>query len=204
MASYFHLTLHTYYSSCLYLLLHQKKKLAVFLLKLSTRNRVHGPADSPGRFTPHTHAPKGVLLNSASPDACEPSGRHLYHDRYVKEHISEISSQNAVHYTPSPPQKQAARKVIGLVTDSCIISIFHTTFVIPQAHSYVPSVAITSILVTAKILGVKFLNQHYKSPQCFALLSPLEQKFYQAVTRGSFRHIQNSHSIGTAYLRTRM
>ena len=89
-------------------------------------------------------------------------------------------------------------------TDSCIISIFHSIFVIPQAHSYVPSVAITSILVTAKILGVKFLNQHYKSPKCFALLSPLEQKFHQAVTRGSFRHIRNSHSIGTAYLRTRM
>ncbi|MBR3823208.1 MAG: hypothetical protein IKJ37_16505, partial [Kiritimatiellae bacterium] len=65
------------------------EKLAVFLLKLSTRNRVHSPADSLGRFTPRAHALKGVLPNSASPDACEPSDRHLYHDRYVKDHISE-------------------------------------------------------------------------------------------------------------------
>ena len=86
------------------------EKLAVFLLKLSTRNRVHSPADSLGWFTPRAHALKGVLLNSASPDACEPSGRLLYHGRYVKDHISEISSQNAVYYTPSPQQKQAARK----------------------------------------------------------------------------------------------
>ena len=82
------------------------EKLAVFLLKLSTRNRVHSPADSLGRYTPCAHALKGVLLNSASPDACEPSDRHLYHDRYVKDHVSEISSQNIAHYTPSPPQKQ--------------------------------------------------------------------------------------------------
>ena len=94
------------------------EKLAVFLLKLSTRNRVHSPADSLGRFTPRAHALKGVLLNSASPDACEPSGRHLYHDRYAKEHISEISSQNTVYYTPSPPQKQAARKLSQWKQDS--------------------------------------------------------------------------------------
>ena len=65
------------------------EKLAVFLLKLSTRNRVHSPADSLGRFTPHAHALKGVLLNSASPDACEPSDYLLYHNRYVKDHIPE-------------------------------------------------------------------------------------------------------------------
>ena len=135
----------------------------------------------------------------------QPGNGHLTVSAYVKEHISEIASQNTVYYTPSPQQKTSGAESYRLpVTDSCIISIFHTIFVIPQAHSYVPSVAITSILVSAKILGVKFLNQHYKSPQCFALLSPLEQKFYQAVTRGSFRHIRNSHSIGTAYLRTRM
>ena len=32
---------------------------------------------------------RGVLLNSASPDACEPSDYLLYHNRYVKDHIPE-------------------------------------------------------------------------------------------------------------------
>ena len=50
-------------------------KISGFHVKLSTRNRVHSPADSLGRFTPRAHALKGVLPNSASPDACEPSGR---------------------------------------------------------------------------------------------------------------------------------
>ena len=93
-------------------------KISGFHVKLSTRNRVHSPADSLGRFTPRAHALKGVLLNSASPDACEPSGHHLYHDRYVKDHISEISSQNIAHYTPSPPQKQAARELSQRKQDS--------------------------------------------------------------------------------------
>ena len=95
------------------------EKLAVFLLKLSTRNRVHSPADNLGRYTPCAHALKGVLPNSASPDACEPSSRHLYHDRYVKEHISEISSQNAVYYTPSPPQKQDSSETFATETRFC-------------------------------------------------------------------------------------
>ena len=81
-------------------------KISGFHVKLSTRNRVHSPADNLGRYTPRAHALKGVLLNSASPDACEPSGRLLFHGQYVKDHISEISSQNIAHYTPSPPQKQ--------------------------------------------------------------------------------------------------
>ena len=50
-------------------------KISGFHVKLSTRNRVHSPADSLGRFTPRAHALKGVLLNSAPPDTCEPSGR---------------------------------------------------------------------------------------------------------------------------------
>ena len=93
--------------------------LGGFHVKLSTRNRVHSPADSLGRLTPRAHALKGVLLNSASPDACEPSDRLLYHDRHVKDHISEISSQNAVYYTPSPPQKQAARKLLEVPQFFC-------------------------------------------------------------------------------------
>ena len=63
--------------------------------------------------TPRAHALKGVLLNSAPPDACEPSGRHLYHSRYVKEHISGLSSQNAVYYTPSAPQKQDGAEIFA-------------------------------------------------------------------------------------------
>ena len=35
------------------------EKLAVFLLKLSTRNRVHSPADSLGRCTPSSHRAGG-------------------------------------------------------------------------------------------------------------------------------------------------
>ena len=124
--------------------------------------------------------------------------------RSIKRDFTLSHKERRLLYSFPSAKTSGAESYRLPVTDSCIISIFHSIFVIPQAHSYVPSVAITSILVTAKILGVKFLNQHYKSPQCFALLSPLEQKFYQAVTRGSFRHIRNSHSIGTAYLRTRM
>jgi len=94
-------------------------KISGFHVKLSTRNRVHSPADSPGRYTPRAHALKGVLLNSASPDACEPSGRLLYHGQYVKDHVSEISSQNAFYYTPSPPQKQDGTETFAMETRFC-------------------------------------------------------------------------------------
>ena len=80
-------------------------KISGFHVKLSTRNRVHSPADSLGRLTPRAHALKGVLLNSAPPDACEPPAVFCTTTGMSKISFG-IHSQNAVHYTPSSPQKQ--------------------------------------------------------------------------------------------------
>ena len=86
-------------------------KISGFHVKLSTRNRVHSPADSLGRFTPRAHALKGVLPVSASPDACEPSGRLLYHDRYVKDHVSGFTPKTPYIILLPLRKNKTARKL---------------------------------------------------------------------------------------------
>ena len=43
----------------------------------------------------------------------QPGDGYLAVSAYVKEHISEISYQNAEHYTPSPPQKQGGAETFA-------------------------------------------------------------------------------------------
>ena len=135
----------------------------------------------------------------------QPGNGHLTVSAYVKEHISEIPSQNAIYYIPSPQQKTRRRGKLWATGHRFMHNKYLSYHIRYPASALIRAFRGNHLNIGhRKILGVKFLNQHYKSPQYFALLSPLEQKFYQAVTRGSFRHIRNSHSIGAAYLRTRM